>query len=83
MAVDDANGDGKIIPFCLDVLLVCIGGAINRHWIRKAYEIEGSFIEDCCLHCWCGACAICQEYREVKERKENKHHEMHEAHHDH
>ena len=67
-AVGKALGKGCAFPCVLYILLGCIGGAMNRAQIREVYEIEGSFVQDCCVHCWCTPCAVCQEYREVNYR---------------
>ena len=46
--------------------LGCIGGAYNREKIRKKYNIDGSWCNDCCVMCCCAPCATCQMYREAK-----------------
>jgi hypothetical protein len=40
----------------------------NRALIRRKYELEGSKVEDCCVHLWCIGCAVCQEVQEVNVR---------------
>jgi len=71
MAVDNARSQGLIVPCLLSSFLLCIGGAINRAKVREAYEIQGNFCGDCCIHLWCRPCAICQEYRQAL-RKQGK-----------
>ena len=70
VAVDKATKgrSGVIVPCLRFCCLACVGGAVNRGTIRKAYHIEGSFSDDCMLWCCCGPCAACQEYREVNRR---------------
>ncbi|CAG9327581.1 unnamed protein product [Blepharisma stoltei] len=55
-------------PCCLNLFCCCIGFAINRGAIRKAYGIPGSFCGDCCAHLLCTLCAVSQEYREAHRR---------------
>ena len=54
---------------CCPLLCCCIGAAINRGKIRDRYLINGSFCEDCLIHCFCTLCAICQEHSEVRNRE--------------
>lgn len=71
LAVDKAQGKGFLIPLLLVAFVGCIGGALNRAQVRTAYNVEGNFIGDCCVHLWCAPCAICQEYRQAN-RKQGK-----------
>ena len=64
-AVRRATGKSCLVPCILDVTLGIIGGAINRSEIRLAYDIEGDFIGDLCVYCWCAPCAILQEHRQT------------------
>ena len=66
IAVVRATGESCIIPYCLPVLLGCIGTAINRGDIREHLNISGNFCTDFSISCCCLPCAVCQEYREVK-----------------
>lgn len=72
LAVKNATGEGFIVPYCMTILLACIGAAINRGQIRNKYNLEGGFINDFCYHMWCHHCASCQEYREVNVRNQAK-----------
>lgn len=40
-----------------------------REDIRLKYRIPGTFLEDCCIHCWCSCCAMIQESREIELRE--------------
>jgi Cys-rich protein (TIGR01571 family) len=64
-AVRRATGKSWVVPCILDLTLGVIGGAINRAEIRAAYDIEGDFITDLCVYCWCAPCAILQEHRQT------------------
>ncbi|KAL5544735.1 hypothetical protein UlMin_008519 [Ulmus minor] len=39
-----------------------------RTKLRAHYNLPEEPCKDCCVHCFCTACAICQEYRELKNR---------------
>ncbi|CAG9314136.1 unnamed protein product [Blepharisma stoltei] len=68
LAVKNARNEGFIVPYCINILLACIGAAINRGQIRNKYDIEGGFITDFCYHLFFMPCSACQEYREVTYR---------------
>ncbi|OMJ92428.1 hypothetical protein SteCoe_4765 [Stentor coeruleus] len=60
----------SFISACICPLFCCcIGAAVNRGKIRDRYLIEGSFCEDCLIHCFCSPCALCQEYSEVRNKE--------------
>jgi len=65
--IDFLYSSGKNTPFLIG-LFCCIGGAINRGRIREAYDIQGSFLGDLCVHWCCPQCAVIQEYKEFKTR---------------
>ena len=71
LSVVKATGETCIIPYCLPILLGCIGSAINRGDIREKLEISGNFCTDLLVSCCCLPLAICQEYREIKFRVED------------
>ncbi|CAG9335840.1 unnamed protein product [Blepharisma stoltei] len=71
-SVDKATSSGMVCPFLWSCCLGCIGSAVNRGQIRQKYHIEGSFIMDCLISCFCGCCAATQEYREVMNRERPK-----------
>lgn len=68
-AVSTSANFNPVLAFFLTLCCQCIGGAISRGKIRQAYGIQGGFVGDCMMWCYCGPCAGCQEYREVKKRK--------------
>lgn len=37
-----------------------------RRNVREAHGLGELPCSDCCVHCWCGACALCQEARALK-----------------
>lgn len=43
----------------------CIAGGTLRGLIRKQKGIDGSFVTDAVLWCFCGPCALCQEAAET------------------
>jgi Cys-rich protein (TIGR01571 family) len=65
LAVRRAQNKEWIVPCLLCVILGCIGAGLNRTQIREAYGIDGTYLGDCCTHCFCSPCAICQEYRQT------------------
>ena len=64
-AVNQANKQGFITPYCIVCCLGVLGGAINRETIRKKLNLEGGFLNSCLTWCFCAYCAACQEFREV------------------
>lgn len=64
--VKKVTGDTCLVPYCMPVLLGCIGSAINRGEIRTVLKINGNFYSDFLTTCFCLCCSVCQEYREVK-----------------
>ncbi|CAG9309889.1 unnamed protein product [Blepharisma stoltei] len=60
------GAEGCCMPCLIGSFLGCIGGAINRSRIRQLLTIEGSLLNDCCVHWFCSPCASCQEYREAE-----------------
>lgn len=71
-AVTKVTNESCIIPYCMPILLGCIGSAINRGDIREHLNISGNFCTDFMLSCCCLPCAVCQEYREVKYHSQSK-----------
>ena len=69
IAVDRAQGRGKILPYLQSCCLFCIGASINRGLIRDRYSIDGSFLKDCLIWIFCVPCAATQEFREVNRRE--------------
>jgi len=57
-----------MVPCLLYILCRCCYAPYQRGKIRDTYNIEGSFIGDCCTHICCAGCAILQESFEVNER---------------
>ena len=62
-------GDGSCpLNCCLYYLLcgLCCGCCLagpKRARLRTAHNLREEPCGDCCVHCWCPACAICQEAR--------------------
>ena len=67
-ATNKVTHEGFWRPFILNVVLCCLGGALNRAKIRERYSIEGNFVGDCLVMACCGPCAAAQAWREVKAR---------------
>jgi len=67
-AVSSATSENCCVPCCCPIVLCCVGAAINRGRIRDSFLIEGSLLEDLCVHIFCSPCGVCQEYLEAKAR---------------
>lgn len=67
--INKATGENCFSATLCPLLLCCLGAGMNRGKIRDRYLIDGSFCEDCLLHCFCAPCALCQEYREVMSKE--------------
>ena len=68
------NSTGNILPdlvlYLCGLDFYCCGataaiGAATREEIRNHRNIEGSFANDCLVHCCCMPCALTQEKREL------------------
>lgn len=67
-STEKASGFKSGVAFCIACWLGCFGTGYNRSTIRRAFEIPGSWLKDCLLHCFCSPCAVCQEHEEVELR---------------
>jgi Cys-rich protein (TIGR01571 family) len=66
IAVTKVTGDNFIVPYCMPVLLGCIGSTINRGEIRQNLGLAENFCADFAQTSCCLPFTSCQEYREVK-----------------
>jgi len=52
------------------LILLCVG-MLKRQAIRNLFQLPNgtcmSYLEDCCIWCWCSCCAIIQEARQIEE----------------
>ncbi|KAK4763792.1 hypothetical protein SAY87_013230 [Trapa incisa] len=46
----------------------CIYSSLYRTKMREQYNLEGSPIEDLCIHCLCEPCSLTQMHRELQHR---------------
>ncbi|KAF3437875.1 hypothetical protein FNV43_RR20631 [Rhamnella rubrinervis] len=67
--------DGGTTSCCAAGCIYCIMGSCAymythtyRAKLRGLYSLPEEPCSDCCVHCWCAACANCQEHRELKNR---------------
>lgn len=74
LTVQKATGENWVRPCCSTVffMLFCgslIGLVANRGEVRRAVNVQGSFLGDFFTYLFCGPCAICQEFREVERKR--------------
>lgn len=43
----------------------------TRTKIREKYGVQGTSLDDFCIHCFCSPCAVCQEAQEIRHRTKN------------
>ncbi|KAL4440667.1 hypothetical protein ABPG77_000376 [Micractinium sp. CCAP 211/92] len=62
-------GDSCFVNCCLFLLCgnwLCCCFTGNRKKLRANHRLADEPCSDCCVMCWCPACAICQEARVLK-----------------
>mmetsp|Transcript_32109 Transcript_32109/g.55406 ORF Transcript_32109/g.55406 Transcript_32109/m.55406 type:complete len:126 (+) Transcript_32109:2331-2708(+) len=69
VVLSEKEPNAAIIAYLCAWCLGAYGAGYNRYKIRDSLKVEGSYIVDCLLHCFCGVCAVTQEWQVVMKEK--------------